>query len=120
MKKKTLRFLLVSCKNDTSYERTRSGVLLPRDHRARRRFYIKQEGTRGRAQGPPAQRRVTTTASCGSRSWPVVRASVGVSQVVRTAVDRRQTTWHFVLVADSQVDPEISFPFLFLGPGHPY
>ena len=32
---------------------------------------------------PPTQRHVTTTASGRSRSWPVVRASMGVSEVVR-------------------------------------
>ena len=53
-----------------------------------------QERTRGRAQGPRTQRHVTTTACCRSRNWPVVRATVGVSEVVRTAVDRRKTTWH--------------------------
>ena len=36
---------------------------------------------------------MTTTACCRSRNWPVVRASVGVSDVVRTAVDRRKTTY---------------------------
>ena len=55
----------------------------------------KQEPTRSSAQGPLTQRHVTTTASCRSRNRPRVRASVGVSQVVRgTAVHRRKTTWH--------------------------
>ena len=79
-----------------------------------------QEQARGRAQGPLTQRHVTTTASCRLRERPVVRASVGVSQIVRsTAVDRRKTTWHLVLVAESPVDPRNLFSFSFSWPHAP-
>ena len=78
----------------------------------------KQEPTRGSAQGPLTQRHVTTTASCRSRNSPVVRASVGVSEVHRsTAEDRRKTTWHPGLVTDSPVDPpKFIYLFFFLAP----
>ena len=82
----------ISCKNYTSYERTFwcDAAVKPS---STPHVLHKQERTRGRAQGPPTQRHVTTTASCRSRNWPVVRASVGLSKVVRsTAVDRRKTT----------------------------
>ena len=81
----------------------------------------KQEPTRGSAQGPPTQRQLTTTASCRSRNWPVVRASVGVSEVVRsTAVDRGITTLHRSGGRFASRPPKIYLPFLFLGPMHPF
>ena len=84
----------------------RFGVLLPRDHRAHRMFYINKSKQEPGHRGSQHKRHVTTTASCRSRNWQAVRASVGVSEVVRsTAVDHRKTTWHFVLVADSPEDP---------------
>ena len=109
----------ISCQNDTSYERTFwfwcAAAVRPS---STPHVLPKQEPTRGSAQGPPTQRRVTTTASCRSRISPVVRASVGVSEVVRstTAVDRRKTTWHRSGGRLASRPPKIIYLFFFLAP----
>ena len=107
-----------------------SGVVLPRDHRAHRRSYINKSEQECRAQRPPTQGHVTTTASCRSCNWPVVRASVGVSEVVRTRPSNNHVEILFCRQTPKNTpDPvweppdkglQCYFPFFFLGRVNPY
>ena len=97
----------------------RSGVLL--DHPAHRKFYINKSEQECRAQGPPTQRHMTTTASCRSRNWPVVRASVGVSEVVRSTYCRPSKN-HVTFRSGGRLasrPPKFLVPLFFLAPWAP-
>ena len=88
------------------------------DHRGHRRFYTNKSEQECRAQGPPIQRHVTTTASCRSHNWPVVRASVGESEVNHSTYCRPSKN-HVKLRSGGRLAsrrPTFRFSFYFLAP----